>query len=77
MRTVPPKADGADFAVAVFGYNTFCGRGVALALCVVIGFAVQKQHAVGILFDRAGITQVSQHRPVVAVRAALGITRKL
>ncbi len=62
MGAIPAKADHTGFAMAVFGHDTFGFVFVRLfgfaVLGIVLGSAVQEEHHVRILFDRAGITQV-------------------
>src|SRR5699024_32877 len=79
---VPAKADDARLAVAVLGHDALglvlVGLFAFAVLAVVVGGAVQKQHDVGVLFDRTGIAQVGQLRAVVGAAGGLfGRTRKL
>lgn len=65
VRAVPGKVHLAHLAVAVFGHDALGNTGVCLFAVVIICLAVQKQHHVRVLFNRAGISQVAQHGTVV------------
>ena len=77
VRAVPAQTDNARLAVAVFGYNALglilIGLVFLAVLGIVVGRAVEEQHDVGILLDRAGVAQVGKLGPVV--RAARRLFR--
>ena len=67
--------------VAVFGHDAlghiFIGLIVLAVLAVIIGLTIQKQHGIGILFDRTGITQVAQLGAAAAAAVFFHRTGKL
>ena len=77
VRAVPAQTDNARLAVAVFGYDALglilIGLVFLAVLGILVGRAVEEQHDVGILLDRAGVAQVGKLGPVV--RAARRLFR--
>ena len=69
VGTIPAQADDARLAVAVLGHNALSfvlvGLAVLAVLGVLVGRAVEEQHDIGVLLDRAGVAQVGQLGAVV------------
>ena len=79
VRAVPAQTDNARLAVAVFGYDALglilIGLVFLAVLGIVVGRAVEEQHDVGILLDRAGVTQVGKLGPVIRAARRLSAAR--
>ena len=74
---VPTERYIRNFAVSVFGDYALGACPVNIFAFVVVSVSVKEQNHIGVLLDRAGITQVGKLRAVVAAFLFLRRTGKL
>ena len=77
VLAVPVELDRAHLAMTVLLHQKFGNARLFAFFIPIIIIAVNKEHHIGVLLDRAGFTQVCQTRTALIIAALFRSARKL